>query len=238
MRPIALLPPWTKFMASQNSMARGFDFVAPFYDLIVYLVFGKTFINLQSEVFAELQSQNNCLIIGGGSGQVLELAIEAKLSKHFYYADLSPKMLRKAKSRIETHPEVPVDFSLEWKAWKSNEFDYIVLPFVLDCYPASQVSAMIQELKECLSPKGKIVLFDFNEEVEHDYAPAIWKHVLISWLYMFFRKTAGVQATTLAPFNLLFGKQGFKPELRNTRMNGWIQGVVFSLQEQPTNTVN
>lgn len=224
-------------MANQKRIAKGFNMVAPFYDFIVFLVFGKTFARLQREVFSFLTQKKHCLIVGGGSGEILELAINAELAKQFFYADLSDRMLLKAKKRAAKYATTSVEFSSDWKDWQHKRFDYIILPFVLDCYQQHEVSEMIQDFKKCLSHDGRILLFDFNQEQNFGYQPSFFKDAFIKLLYWFFKLTAGFESDQLPPFNLIFQAQGFKTETRITAYNEWIQGVVFGLNQQPTNTV-
>jgi ubiquinone/menaquinone biosynthesis C-methylase UbiE len=214
-----------------NRIGNGFDLLAPIYDFVVFLVFGKTFSHLQHEVLENLPSENRCLIIGGGSGEILSIAESKNLSQQYYYADLSTKMLNKAKLRMASNTKTFIEYDTDWKKWQSVEFDYIILPFVLDCYAAELVDTMIADLKSCLSSKGKVILFDFNQEEDFGYEPNKLKDQFIRLLYWFFSKTAGLKVKTLPHFNMLFEKQGFQTEIRSQRLKGWVQGVVFKLSQ-------
>lgn len=218
-------------MAKQSHIGKGFNLLAPIYDGVVFLFFRKAFSRLQQQLFSDLTSAEKCLIIGGGSGEVLENAIYQKLASKYYYAELSDVMIEKTKTRISRlNHSSSIEFSNDWTTWKEQSFNFIILPFVLDCYSETELQSLISELVSCLSPKGKILFIDFNQEPEFGYEADFAKAGLITMLYAFFNIATGISATKLPAFNSLFIAQGLIAEKRILIKKGWIQAVCWSVR--------
>jgi tRNA (cmo5U34)-methyltransferase len=218
-------------MAKQSRIGSGFNLLAPIYDGVVFLFFGKAFSRLQQQLFSDLASAEKCLIIGGGSGEVLENAIAQNLASHYYYAELSDRMIKKTKSRISRlKTSYPIAFSNDWTTWKEQSFDVIILPFVLDCYSETELQSLISDLVSCLSPKGKILFIDFNQEDDFGYQAHFAKAGFISLLYAFFNLTTGISTKKLPAFNRLFRTHGLITEKRILIKKGWIQAVCWSFR--------
>ena len=218
-------------MAKLSRIGKGFNLLAPIYDGVVFLFFGKAFSRLQQQLFSDLASAEKCLIIGGGSGEVLKNAIHQNLASEYYYAELSDRMIEKTKTRISrlNHPS-SIEFSNDWTTWKEQSFDVIILPFVLDCYSETELQSLISKLVSCLSPKGKILFIDFNQEAEFGYEAHFAKAGFITLLYAFFNIVTGISAKKLPAFNQLFMSQGLIAEKRILIKKGWIQAVCWSIR--------
>jgi len=217
-------------MAKPNRIGKGFNALAPIYDSIVKLIFGNSINSLQTQILKGFDSKDSCLIIGGGSGKILAQAIEANLAKNYFYAELSSAMIEKTKAK--TFPEtIDISYSDNWKDWGGNSFDYVILPFVLDCYTEIEISTWLQELKDSLMLNARIIFIDFNNEPAFAYQPSLWKSTFIKMLYVFFGLTTAIKAKYLAPFNKLFERQNFQTEKRKHIYNGWVQAVVWKMDD-------
>lgn len=218
-------------MAKLSRIGKGFNLLAPIYDGVVFLFFGKSFSRLQQQLFSDLASAEKCLIIGGGSGEVLENAILQNLASEYYYAELSDKMIKKTKSRISRlNKSYSIAFSNDWTDWDKESFDFIILPFVLDCYSETELQSLISDLVSCLSPKGKILFIDFNQEAEFGYEAHFAKAGFISLLYAFFNLTTGISAQKLPAFNRLFRTHGLITEKQILIKKGWIQALCLAVK--------
>ncbi|MDP4664145.1 MAG: class I SAM-dependent methyltransferase [Salibacteraceae bacterium] len=218
-------------MAKSSRIGNGFNLLAPIYDGVVFLFFGKAFSQLQQQLFSDLASAEKCLIVGGGSGEVLENAIAQNLASHYYYAELSDGMIEKTKNRISRlNHSSSIEFSNDWTSWKEQSFDVIILPFVLDCYAETELQPLLAKLVSCLSPKGKILFIDFNQEADFGYQAHFAKAGFITLLYAFFNIATGISAKKLPAFNQLFIAQGLIAERRILIKKGWIQAVCWSFR--------
>lgn len=216
-------------MAKLSRIGKGFNLLAPIYDGVVFLFFGKAFSRLQQQLFCDLASAEKCLIIGGGSGEVLENAILQNLASQYYYAELSDGMIEKTKTRISRlNHSSSIEFSNDWTSWNKESFDFIILPFVLDCYSETELHSLISTLVSCLSPKGKILFIDFNQEADFGYEAHFAKAGFITLLYAFFNIATGISAKKLPAFNQLFVAHGLITEKRILIKKGWIQALCLA----------
>lgn len=81
-------------------MAKGFDLVAPIYDSCVSLVFGNQIADFQCDALHLLSNCGSLAIVGGGTGLLLEKALNLDLAEHYYYIERSDKMRALTSNRI------------------------------------------------------------------------------------------------------------------------------------------
>lgn len=215
-------------MELRNRIGRGFDLVAPFYDSVLKFVFGKSIHKLEAEFIAQLQAKPNCLVIGGGSGRILEPFIKHEKATNYFYADFSDEMIAKTKRRFSNYETLPsISYANDWRTFDQTSFDFIVLPFILDCYGEAKIQSLVQELSSKLSPQGEIIFVDFNLETEYGFRKSWWKVQFIHLLYFFFNLISAVDTKRLAPFNQIFFELNFCACNRVLIHDGWIQATSF-----------
>ncbi|NID12366.1 class I SAM-dependent methyltransferase [Fibrivirga algicola] len=165
-----------------------FDPVAPFYDSLAALAFGKSLIRAQEWGVAQVRPGYRVLVLGGGSGVTLP-GLLARHPTQVVYVEASAAMLLLAQQRVP--PGAPVAFLLGTEADvpTSEPFDYILLPFVLDLYPAAALeSDMLPTLLRVLQPAGQLIVTDFAKPTTY------WQRVYMWLMLRFFRLTTGIPA--------------------------------------------
>lgn len=216
--------------SGHQRIGRGFNLLSGFYDASVRFIFGSQLINLQKELLDGLSKRKTCLIIGGGTGEVLRYAQDIDLADRYYYAELSTRMLAKAKAHLTSDELRQVTFGPDWKRLLGDQkVDYIVLPFVLDCYPESAVRNMIQQLKQVLADEGQILIIDFNEEPVDGHRPTAFQQLFIQCLYLFFAITTSIEARRLPRILTLMPAEGFRLQNRIGKRNGWLLATCWSM---------
>ena len=220
-------------MPSSTSIGKGFDRLASIYDLVVWLVFGNKISNLKKTFLESLSKGDNSIIIGGGSGKILEYALQSDIATNFVYAELSERMIEKTKSRITASDLSRIEFCDDFEPkLQEKKFDYIILPFVLDCYRNRDVKAMLSQFSAALTENGSIVFFDFNLSKEDGFEPKQWKTGFIKLLYTFFRLTTGIPAKKLPSFSRHFNEAGFYRGRTTLISNGWIQAIEWKREKR------
>jgi len=212
-----------------SKTGRGFNRIAPIYDASVRLVFGSSIDRLQTDAIDSLTTSHHALIVGGGTGKILRACMDRALARHYTYAELSPAMIARTKRRLSSAEHDLVTFTDNGFKEDAVAYDLIILPFVLDCLGYDQLQQFLKELKAHLSPGGKILLIDFNQEAGTPYVKSFWKEWFIRLLYQFFRRFTYIKAHQLAPFQALMTKEGFVREQEMYRYKGWIQAVTWSI---------
>lgn len=197
-----------------------FDKVSWFYDAIAGLVFGREWADIQLAPLKHISSSDRVLIVGGGTGQLLEQLHVNEV----VFLDLSEKMLEKAKNRV---CQSPVEFvNSDYLEWKTNrQFDVIVLQFFLDVFQQEQLRMAIEQSRNMLSEKGKVVVMDFQKA-------AWWRNNLVKVMYWFFRFTSGVKGQNLQDIHGEMIKGGFTYDIKEDGLSGWIFCATYQVSAE------
>lgn len=166
-----------------------FDRIAPLYDHLVCLTFGKSLMKCQTVHLNRLDKRSNILVLGGGSGNILpHLPIGASIT----YIDKSEKMIELAKGRkTDGYIEfLAIDF-LDFNS--SKNYDAIICPFFLDCFDRETLQAVLIKIKALFKSGGHLIVADFDL----NYTP--W--LIGRGMHAFFKKVARLQSSQLQPID-------------------------------------
>jgi ubiquinone/menaquinone biosynthesis C-methylase UbiE len=135
-----------------------FNLVAPFYDRLKKIIFGDLIHQSSIYFFNHINPTDRVLILGGGTGQIIE---DIPFVKEILYIELSDRMIdyaskKKTKSSIKFVNEDFLKFNSE------NKFDVIICPFFLDVFTENELEKVIQKTILHLNPKGKLLVTDFD----------------------------------------------------------------------------
>lgn len=206
-----------------DRVGQGFDLLSGIYDRCVALVFGSELIALQEEIIEDLPTKAHCLIIGGGSGRILRSALDRSLANEFSYAELSENMLQRTRKRLDEAELKHVRFGKDWKALiASRPVDYIILPFILDCYSEVSVARLLGQLSPHMTEKAELIIVDFNEVPISGRRPGLRKRLFIRLLYFFFAVAADIEARSLPPILLIAKREGFQCQKWIGKRNSWL----------------
>lgn len=162
-----------------------FDFIAPFYDQLQRLIFGKALLNAQIAHISEIRESDNILILGGGTGEILE---HLPLCENIDYVEKSHLMIRLAKRRLVNRP---VDFiSEDFLNFQSDrKYNIIICPFFLDCFGEENLLTVISICKQKLTSGGKMIVIDFAKNSSDSW--------IVKLMHFFFRITANLESRNL-----------------------------------------
>lgn len=187
-----------------------FDRVAPYYDALARLVFGKSIQRAQYHFLDRLPPQARVLVVGGGTGWFLPYLLERPEVIHITYLEASATMLALAQQKIKHLPiAASVDFvhGDERSVTDGSRFSVVVTNFVLDMYQGAALDDLMRTLANCLAPQGIWLFTDFrlSERKQHRG----WQWLATRVMYTFFRWTAGIARQELPPYHCHFTRQGF-----------------------------
>lgn len=196
-------------------MYDAYSFLAPIYQPLSRLVFGKDLIRA-NQAFLERNGDKKLLIIGGGDGVAYRDFIES-LQGEFW--DLSPKMSQLARRNLAGS-----GLSIHSGAWQgTGKFDRVFLPFVLDTLTDLEIGQLLIQVKNCLNAEGKVVISDF-------FTPKTFLQTLIQQLMIFgFRILADHSGKDLPTIPGIMKAAGFKLTLEKRWRKGWIRAQVYEL---------
>ncbi|QMU30456.1 class I SAM-dependent methyltransferase [Adhaeribacter radiodurans] len=189
-------------------MRASFDRVSWFYDPLAKLIFGGAIQKSQVVLLPFIPAQTSVLILGGGTGWLLRDLARLQLPLKITYLEISPRMLTKAKKTLAgiSNHFLQVDFRQgnEASLAKSEMFDVIFTPFVLDLYPEHLAAAMVEHLQQHLKLNGKWLVADFYLNFNQAHWQKWWQQSLLKAMYAFFSKLCQLETSTLPNFDQLF----------------------------------
>lgn len=210
----------------------GFDRVVSFYDPLARIVFGDAQLQAQKVLLPFIRENSDVLIVGGGSGWLLEQVLKTGNGLRIVYLDASPRMVSRARDKTfkqiaACKNEVQFRVGTE-KAIQSEEaFDVIITPFLLDLFPDQRLATLMKGLNAALRKDGQWLFADFWP-VEQP-AP-LWQRLLLKAMYIFFGAVSGVRATRLPDFSHHFKELQMQEIYTESFYKGMIQAKVFMKQ--------
>lgn len=161
-----------------------FDRIVFLYDGLARLVFGNQIHKSQIHFLDTIEKQDQVLVIGGGTGKLLESIPECR---KVVFVEKSSKMMDQAKKRRSVNS---VDFihSDFFEFDSSDMFDVIICPFFLDCFNDSNLELVIKRIKSLLNDDGSLLIADFTTKISF---------LLSLTMHFFFRLIANLEARKL-----------------------------------------
>ncbi len=162
-----------------------FDFVSPYYDWLVRVVFGKSMILAQTLFLKRIPQHSSVLVLGGGTGLWLNDLLRLDPKCKIVFIDSSMKMLDEAR-RITNNSE-QIDFRLgnENSVNGSDRFDVVIAYCYLDLFTDSSLPDMISMIRKSTAKGCQWVVVDFVSR-------SWWHTVMLDIMYGFFRVTTGL----------------------------------------------
>ncbi|PRY35426.1 methyltransferase family protein [Spirosoma oryzae] len=177
-----------------------FDTVTPVYDALSRLVFGRRLERAQTVWLSQIQAGASVLVLGGGTGALLGPLL-ARQPGRLLFLEASRQMLARASQRMireQLTGQVTFQHGSEQALTPTDQFDVIILPFVLDVFTESTIrERMLPALLRALRPGGILLITDF---VRTDRR---WQRALIQVMIWFFRLTANIETRRLASWQSL-----------------------------------
>ena len=185
-------------------MASNYDNAAWFYDGLAKLVYGNALIKAQAYLLQFIQPNSNILIVGGGTGKILE-----EIS-HIYpsgltitYVEISAKMTMLSKKRNTGSNNVTfVNAAVENVNLPAN-FDVVITPFLFDNFTEQTISKVFNHINTSLKPNGLWLNTDFQ------LTGKWWQSLLLKSMLLFFRIWCGIETDKVYNVEPHFIESGF-----------------------------
>lgn len=179
----------------------GFDQLAPIYDSLARLVFGKAIIDSQTHFLDRIPVGAEILILGGGTGWLLERISEQNKSCKILYVDVSAEMIKRSALR-STKDEVHFVQGTEKDISKASKFDVIIANFYFDLFSDKKLIEIVGHLQQHTKTDSRWLVTEFQDVVW-------WHGVMLKLMYFFFKVVSRIDASRL-------------PKWRSTlRAHGW-----------------
>lgn len=198
-----------------------FDRVTWIYDGLANLVFFGAIKRAQLTFLSTIKSGSKVLIIGGGTGWILEALDKIGIAAHVDYLEASSKMLEKSKSR-PPFENLQVRFILgtQDSIEKNIQYDVVITHFFLDVFTSQNLPLVMNKLDQHLKPNGFWLMTDFMNNNRW------WQSALIRLMYLFFRITANLEGSRLMNFDNQFSRLTYSL----ARKKDYFHGMISSRQ--------
>ncbi len=209
-----------------TTSAKGFDRLAGLYDAMMEWAFWGNIAHSQTYFLKHLPQKAKVLVLGGGTGWIVEAIWKVCPTAHIVYVELSPKMLSKTKKRIpknKTHQIQLVCGDIQLIPQKSR-FDVICTFFFLDLFPPQKVAAMASILDKILKINGLWLYADFEAEGKRHWL----KKSFIRLMYLVCSAFCTLENKTYWQYPAAIKALGYKQKATKTFFRGLIRAYCFS----------
>lgn len=173
-----------------------FDRIAPVYDSLARFFFGQSIRSSQVSVLHLIPDGSTILILGGGTGWILEEIDRRTSNCGIWYIDQSAQMIELARSRPGVKNISFIQGSIN-SIPEGQKFDVIITNFFLDLFTDNTLHNILSSLSKSLNPDGLWFVADFIDK-------KWWQSFYLFVMYRFFRLTTGISTTRLPDWERQF----------------------------------
>ncbi|WP_316846294.1 class I SAM-dependent methyltransferase [Pedobacter psychrodurus] len=206
-------------------MNNNYDKIAGHYDTLSRLVFFKSQVNAQINQLQYIPENGNVLIVGGGTGWILEEITKVhSRGLKIIYVEISAKMITLSQKRNCGHNDVTfVNLGIE--DFKSDLiFDVVLTPFLFDNFAEERAAKVFEQLNAYLKKDGLWFLVDFSLNKTNG---KWWKWLILKSMYGFFKLLNIVEANNLIDMNPYFLKSHYQIVEERLYYGGFIKATIF-----------
>jgi ubiquinone/menaquinone biosynthesis C-methylase UbiE len=205
-------------------MRGNYDNSAAFYDGLSRLVFGKALVTAQAHLLSYIPANSNLLIIGGGTGWLLEEIIKLHPSGlNITYVEISEKMMALTRKRNVGGNRVTF-ITKPIQQVVLNQQDVIITPFLFDNFTEVNLHPLFAHIHSMLKPGGLWLNTDFQ------LTGKWWQYILLKSMLLFFKVLCGVESWHLPDIERRFTEYGYRVIEEKTFFNDFI---VTKLSRKP-----
>lgn len=196
--------------------------LAPVYGVLEWCLFLNGLNRCRCEAMLSWRNQllesQQMLIVGDGRGYFLKSILELNDQVRITSLDISPRMIAVQRRSLRDRDLQRVRFvesDLLRVELGTKMYDAVVLPFVLDCFAASQLDEVVAKLTEVLRShpgrsSGAIAWIDFEQPARQTLLGWMVANVRLKLMHTFFGIFTGLPNRSLVPIDGSFAKHGLR----------------------------
>ena len=205
-------------------MPANYDSIARIYDLTSRMVFGKAIVKAQECMLAYIGPESNILIVGGGTGWILESLSELfPQGLHIDYVEVSAQMIALSQKRNYKGNKVNFIHQPIEEFTTSTQYDIIITPFIFDNFKKGKIEVVFEKLDGQLKKEGLWLYADFIYDRSQS---KLWQKLLLRVMYLFFHITCGIETQELISMDSYFAPSYHK-EFGASHYFKFIQSIVY-----------
>jgi ubiquinone/menaquinone biosynthesis C-methylase UbiE len=204
-------------------MAANYNNSAWFYDRLSRLVYGRALIKAQVYLLQFLPARSNILIVGGGTGWILEEVARIHPSGlQITYVEVAAGMMARSKKRnIGGNKIIFITDAIENVS--IEDFDVVLTPFLFDNLKEETLQKVFGHIHAMLKPDGIWLNADFQ------LTGKWWQKVLLKSMFLFFRLICNIEASTLPCIQKEFDNHRYKAIDQKAFFGDFIISQVFKI---------
>jgi len=206
-------------------VSNNYDKIARYYDRLHHLFYGQSEINAEVELLDYVRPGDRILIVGGGTGWILEkMSSIYPAGLQITYIESSGKMMELSRKRNCRQNDVSFVLGQveEWVG--DGTYDSILTGFFFDNFTTAHSGEIVRSLTPFLKMNGYWLDTDF-------YYPKgrskLWQAFLLKTMYFSARLICGVEAKRLPDMERNFSTAGYQAVNISFHYQGFIRSVVY-----------
>ena len=200
-----------------------YDLIASWYDCLSRMVFLKSQVNAQKEQLSFIKNHQKILIIGGGTGWILEEIAKTHQNLQITFVEISANMIQLAKQKKCDKNQVTfVNLPIE-NFTDEESYDVIITAFLFDNFARNRAEMVFEKLHHRLKEKGLWLFSDFSNQ----HTTKRWQFMFLKTMYFFFKKIAQVEAKELVDMYPYFIKKNYSVLQKKQYYGSFIDAIVF-----------
>jgi len=205
-------------------MASNYNNSAWFYDRLSKLVYGPALINAQIYLLQFVPANSTVLIVGGGTGWILEELTKVHPSGlSITYVEIAEDMMAHSMRRnTGQNGVVFINDAIENVDVK-EDFDVVITPFLFDNFTETTAQTVFNHIHQLLKPGAIWLNADFQ------LTGKWWQSVLLKSMFLFFRMLCKIEASQLPDVERLFTSGGFRALERKCFYGDFVVANVYKL---------
>lgn len=203
-------------------MAANFNNSAWFYDKLSRLVYGRALVNAQVFLLQNIPVNTNILIVGGGTGWILDEITKIHQSGlSITYVEIAPNMIARSKKKDTGGNQVAfINDAIETVSLPAD-FDVAITPFLFDNFTEQTTQKVFHHIHPMLKGDGLWLNCDFQ------LTGKWWQDVLLRSMFLFFKTVCNIEASQLPAIEKHFEAQGYKTMKQQTFFGEFIVSRVY-----------
>lgn len=186
-------------------MAANYNNSAWFYDSLARLVYGKALVNAQVYLLKYIPPNSKVLIVGGGTGWILEeLARIHPSGLQITYVEIAPNMMVQSQKRNVGNNQITFITNAIENVNLPADFDIALTPFLLDNFTEENLNKVFKSIAILLKPNALWLNTSFQ------LTGKWWQRVMLQSMFILFKVICNLEASKLPSIDKCFEENAFK----------------------------
>ncbi|MGZ3872508.1 MAG: class I SAM-dependent methyltransferase [Mucilaginibacter sp.] len=203
-------------------MPANYNNSAWFYDPLARVVYGRALVDAQVYLLQFVPANANVLIVGGGTGWILEeLAKIQPSGLQITYVEVAADMMARSKKRQTGSNKVLFIHDAVENIKPGQKFDAVITPFLFDNFTRQTMQKVFNHIHLLLKPGGIWLNADFQ------LTGKWWQPLLLKSMFVFFKLLCKIEASRLPDIKAQFETDGYQPVEQKTFFGEFIVAEVY-----------